>query len=150
VHMRGALKNKKYGPEKCYKSGNLLALAEAEGMAGHPEDALSTLAEGLALVERTSECYAEAELYRTQANLLLMQGDEVEAEGCLEKAIEVAHLQNAMSWKLRAVIDLAKLYRGQGRLQVVQKELMETYSWFSEGFDTPDLIQAKILLEEIS
>jgi predicted ATPase/DNA-binding SARP family transcriptional activator len=129
---------------------SLLALAEAEGMAGHPEDALITLAEGFSVVERTGERYAESELYRIQADLLLKQGDEVEAEASLKKAIEVAHLQNAMSWKLRAVIDLAKLYRGQGRLKVVGKELKEIYSWFSEGFDTPDLIQAKILLEEIS
>jgi len=135
---------------RCYLSGALGSLAEAQAKAGHPEEGLTTLAEALALVEETGERHWEAELYRLRAELLLMQGDDAEAEASLQKAIEVARRQSAKSWELRATVSLCRLWQEQGRLDEARQMLAEIYGWFTEGFDTPDLQEAKALLEELS
>ncbi|MGB3716162.1 MAG: tetratricopeptide repeat protein, partial [Candidatus Promineifilaceae bacterium] len=134
----------------CYGSGTLGTLAEAEGKTGHPEKGLTILNEALALVEQTDERYLEAELYRLRGELHIMQGDDDQAEDSFEKAIEVARRQSAGSWELRASIGLARLWEKQGRKEEAQKVLGPVYSWFTEGFDTPDLREARALLEEIS
>jgi predicted ATPase len=133
-----------------YISGALGSLAEAQAKAGHPEEGLSTLAEALALVEQTGERHWEAELYRLRAELLLMQGEESEAEASLQRAIEVAKRQQAKSWELRATVSLARLWRRQGRREDARALLAEIYGWFTEGFDTPDLVEARTLIEELS
>jgi adenylate cyclase len=130
--------------------GRLCFLAEAQAQSGHPEEGLATLAEALALVEETGERHWEAELYRLRAELLLMQGDDTEAEASLHKAIEVARRQNAKSWELRATVSLCRLWQEQGRTDKARQMLAEIYNWFTEGFDTTDLIEAKRLLEELS
>jgi predicted ATPase len=135
---------------RCYLSGILGALAEAQAKAGHLEEGLVTLAEALALVEETNERYCEAELYRLRAELLLMQGDDAEAEASFHKAIEVARRQQAKSWELRAAISLARLWQKQGRTDEAGQVLGQVYGWFAEGFDTPDLKEAKALLDEIA
>jgi adenylate cyclase len=128
----------------------LRALAEAQVLAGHPEEGLTTLAEALTLVEKMGERHWEAELNRLRAELLLTQGVEDEAEASFEKAIEVARRKSARSWELRASTGLARLRQKQGKTDEARELLGEIYSWFTEGFDTPDLREAKALLEELS
>jgi predicted ATPase len=135
---------------RCYLPGTLRFLAEAQAKAGRPEEGLTTLAEAFALVEETDERHQEAELYRLRAELLLMQGDEAEAEASLHKAVEVARRQQAKSWELRAAIGLARLWQQQGRMDEARQMLAEVYGWFTEGFDTPDLQEAKALLNELT
>lgn len=135
---------------RLYLSETLGSLAEAQAKAGHPEEGLTTLAEAFALVEQTDERHWEAELYRLGAELLLMQGAEAEAEASFQKAVEVARRQQARSWELRAVIGLARLWQKQGRMGEARQMLAEIYGWFTEGFDTPDLREAKALLEGLS
>ncbi|MGB3712865.1 MAG: tetratricopeptide repeat protein, partial [Candidatus Promineifilaceae bacterium] len=135
---------------RLYLSGTLYSLAEAQAEAGHPEEGLATLTEALALVEQTDERHWEVELYRLRGELLLMQGDDDQAEDSFEKAIEVARRQNAKSWELRAAISLARLWEKQGKIDEVQQVLGSVYGWFEEGFDTPDLREARALLERLS
>jgi DNA-binding SARP family transcriptional activator/predicted ATPase len=135
---------------RCYLPGRLHFLAEAQAKAGQPEEGLTTLAEAFAFVEETDERHWEAELYRLRAELLLMQGDEAEAEASLHKAIEVSRRQQAKSWELRATVSLCRLWRKQGRVDEAWQMLAEIYGWFTEGSDTPDLQEAKALLEEFS
>jgi len=142
-----------------YRRPTFLAwLAEAYGKAGQAEEGLSVLAEALAQVEKTGERYYEAELYRLEGELLLMQdGDEAEAEAsfhqaesCFQRAVEVARRQRAKSWELRATVSLCSLWQEQGRMDEARQMLAEIYGWFTEGFDTPDLQEARALLEELS
>jgi len=133
---------------RCYTSGILGALAGAHVMAGDPEEGVATLTEALAFVEETGERYCEAELYRLQGELLLMQGKVVEAESSLHNAIAVARRQEAKAWELRAAIDLARLWQQQGKTDEAHRLLRPIYARFTEGFDTPDLEQARALLED--
>jgi predicted ATPase len=135
---------------RCYSSGMLGALAGAQAKAGQPEEGLTTLAEALALVEETDERYCEAELYRLKGESLLAQGDDDGAEASLQKAVEVARRQSAKSWELRATTSLARLWQKQGQTDEARRVLMQIYGWFTEGFDTPDLKEAKALLDELT
>jgi predicted ATPase len=82
--------------------------------------------------------------------LLLAQGDGEEAKASFHKAIEVARRQQAMSWELRATVSLCRLWQQQGKRQEARHRLTKIYDWFTEGFDTPDLQEAKALLEELA
>jgi class 3 adenylate cyclase/predicted ATPase len=135
---------------RCWLPGYYRFLAEAQAKAEQPGEGLTTLVKALAVVEETGERHWEAELYRLQAELLLVQGDEDEAEANLHKAIEVARRQQARSWELRATTSLARLWRKQGRVDEAREMLAQIYDWFSEGFDSADLIEARTLLEELS
>lgn len=134
----------------------LALLADAYARAGQAEAGLKTLAEALAMVDRTQERVCEAELYRLKGALTLLQpsreGDEAghrdEAEACFLKAIAIARRQNARSLELRAVMDLSRLWRQQGKPGDARQMLAETYGWFTEGFDTADLQEARALLAE--
>jgi predicted ATPase len=134
---------------RCTSSGILAGLAEAQAKAGYPEQGLNTLSEAFNLVEETDERYYEAELHRLHAELLLIQGDESAAEVSLRKAIEVARGQSAKSWELRAAIDLARLWQKQDRVDEARETLAGIYGWFTEGFDTPDLREARALLQQL-
>ena len=79
-----------------------------------------------------------------------MQGDDAEAEASFHKAVEVARRQQAKSWELRATVSLCRLWRKQGRVDEARQMLAEIYNWFTEGFDTPDLQEARTLLEKLS
>ena len=130
-----------------------MAASRSTGNRLYLSRTLGSLAEALALVEKTDEHHWEAELYRLRAELLLMQGDEAGAEASLRQAIEVARQQRAKSWELRATTSVARLWHSQGsqgRLDEAQQMLAEIYSWFTEGFDTPDLKEAKALLSYLS
>jgi len=111
---------------------------------------LSVLAEALAQVGETDERYYEAEILRLKGVLLLMQGHEAEAEASFHRAIEVARRQQAKSWELRATVSLCRLWQQQGRMDKARQMLAEIYGWFTEGFDTLDLKEARALLEELS
>ena len=134
----------------CYMSDKYSFLAEAKVKSGQIEQALTTLDEALPMIEGKDERYWEAEHHRRRAKLLLMQGDEAAAEVSLLKAIEVARKQKAKSWQLRASTDLASLWSSQGKADEAHALLAPVYDWFTEGFDTPDLIAARTLLEDLS
>src|SRR5439155_10344395 len=99
----------------------------------------------LALVHKTGERYYEAELYRLQGELLLMQAlpDEQQAAACFRQALDVARQQQAKSLELRAVMSLGRLWQHQGKIAQARQLLTEVYAWFTEGFDTADLREAK-------
>jgi DNA-binding SARP family transcriptional activator/predicted ATPase len=134
------------------RSMMLALLAEAHGKAGQIEEGLAKLTEGLAFVGGTGERFYEAEIHRLQGELLLMQGNEAEAEAeaSFDRAIEVARRQWAKSWELRATVSLCRLWQKQGRPEEARQRLTEIYGWFTEGFDTPDLKEVEALLEELS
>ena len=126
-------------------------LAQAYGQEGQVAEGLRTVAEALACVERTEERHYEAELHRLQGELLLQQSQtrHPEAEDCFQQAIAIAKRQAAKSWELRAATSLARLWQGQGKRAEAQALLAPVYDWFTEGFDTADLKDAKALLGEL-
>jgi predicted ATPase/DNA-binding SARP family transcriptional activator/predicted negative regulator of RcsB-dependent stress response len=136
--------------DRCYLSEPYGFLAEGQVKAGQLEQAMTTLNEVLTLVNEIDERYWEAELYRLRGEIILSQGDEAEAEANLYKAIQVARQQKARSWELRAATDLARLWGSQGKTEEAHALLAPVYEWFTEGFDTPDLISARTLLEQLS
>jgi predicted ATPase len=123
-------------------------LAEALGKAGEADEGLRLLAEGLALVEQHEERYYEAELYRLKGELLLARAVEphAEAEACFHQALDVARRQEAKSLELRAAMSLSRLWQHQGKTAEAHELLTPIYGWFTEGFDTADLQEAKALL----
>ena len=129
----------------------LALLAEAYGHVGETQEGLSVLAEALATVHNCGGRWWEAELYRLKGELLLRQagGQGGETETCLQYAFTVARRQQAKSLELRAAMSLAHLWQQQGKREEARQLLVEVYSWFTEGFDTADLQEAKALLEEL-
>jgi predicted ATPase len=109
------------------------------------------VAEALTRADENDERFYEAELHRFKGELLLRQDDTntAEAQSCFERAIEVARKQSAKSWELRATTSLARLLRDTGRRDEARAMLADIYGWFTEGFDTADLIDAKALLDEL-
>ena len=134
----------------------LALLADAYARAGQAEAGLKTLAEALAMADRTQERVYEAELYRLKGALTLLlpgrEADEAggrdEAEACFQQAIAIARRQGARSLELRAVMDLSRLWQQQGKPRDACQMLAESYGWFTEGFDTADLQEARALLAE--
>jgi len=147
----------------------LALLAEAYGKGGQIEEGLGVLTEALATVDKTGERYYEAELYRLKGTLTLQKLSvasnqlsvtnprplapdpqaEAEAEVWFHKAIEIARRQQAKSLELRAVMSLSQLWQRQGKRAEAHRLLAEIYGWFTEGFDTPDLQEAKALLDSL-
>ncbi|MBI3796287.1 MAG: AAA family ATPase [Deltaproteobacteria bacterium] len=148
----------------------LALLAEGCGKAGQIEEGLIVLTEALTAVDKTGERHYEAELYRLKGQLTLQKSGvrgpesevpstqhltpstqaEAEAEACFLKALEIARKQQAKSLELRAVMSLSRLWQQQGKREEARQMLAEIYGWFTEGFDTKDLREAKVLLEELS
>jgi predicted ATPase len=129
----------------------LAMLAEAYKKAEQIEEGLIVLAEALAFAEKTEECWYEAELHRLRGELLLQQSADnaTEAESCFQQAISIAQNQSAKSWELRAATSLARLWQSQGKRAEARALLAPVYGWFTEGFDTADLQEAKALLDEL-
>ena len=126
-------------------------LAEARGIAGQAGEGLTALTEALAQVETTGERVWEAELYRLKGELLLGEGKaEAESEASFYQAIEIARQQNTKSLELRATMSLCRLWQSQGKKEEARRALAEIYGWFTEGFDTGDLQEARSLLDELS
>jgi predicted ATPase len=130
----------------------LALLAEAHGIRGQPETGLATLAEALALADTTEEGFYEPELYRLKGALLLQQNsdNQAEAEACFHKALDIARSQQAKSFELRTATSLARLWQQQGKRQEAHDLLAPVYGWFTEGFDTADLKDAKALLDSLA
>jgi len=123
--------------------------AAAFEIAGQLEEALALLDDALEVVERIGERWLEAELNRQKGRLLLRQGHSEAAEELYRKALGIAVEQEAKLWELRAAASLARLRRDQGRRTEARDLLAPVYGWFTEGFDTPDLREAKALLDEL-
>jgi predicted ATPase len=152
----------------------LALLAEAYGQVGEAEQGLAALGEALAQVKQTGERWYEAELYRLKGTLMFqsqasfrrvsdksrtsqdksentnLQAVEQEAEEYFLKAIDLARQQRAKSLELRATVSLARLWQQQGKTKQAHNVLLDIYGWFTEGFDTKDLQEAKTLLEELT
>jgi predicted ATPase len=130
----------------------LALLAEAHGTIGEPEAGLAVLTEALTLVGTTGERWYEAELYRLKGELLMQRSSDnrAEAETCFHHALEIARNQQAKSFELRAATSLARLWQQQGKRQEAHDLLASVYNWFTEGFDTADLKDAKTLLDELA
>jgi predicted ATPase len=155
----------------------LALLAEACGQGGQVEEGLAVLAEALAAVDKTEERLYEAELYRLKGELLLRQAvavdvhptstailimaesDEgatgrsprlIEVEACFQQALAIARRQQAKSLALRAAMSLSRLWQQQGKRVAACELLAPIYGWFTEGFDTADLQEAKALLEALT
>jgi predicted ATPase len=126
-------------------------LADICAHLGHPEDGLQALAEAHTLVEHHEERWWEAEVCRLRGVLLLRQPETppAEAEAWLQRALDVARRQQAKALELRADMSLARLWQQQGKRQEAYDLLAPVYGWFTEGFDTADLQEAKALLEEL-
>jgi predicted ATPase len=119
---------------------------------GQPEAGLTVLTEALALVDTTSERLWEPELYRLKGELLLQQNadNQAEAETYFHHALDIARSQQAKSFELRTATSLARLWQQQGKSQEAHDLLAPVYGWFTEGFDTADLKDAKALLDELA
>ncbi|WP_143301269.1 hypothetical protein [Candidatus Entotheonella palauensis] len=139
---------------KLFQPNFLSMLAGAYGEAGDLEKGLSLLAKALTLIDNTEtgSYFNKAELYRLKGVLLLKQAvpDVSQTEVCFYQALDIARHQKAKSWELRAATCLARLWQQQGKHREARELLAPVYGWFSEGFDTADLQEAKHLLGELS
>jgi predicted ATPase len=127
----------------------LTHLADAYGRIRHPFKGLSRLTEAGEIIEATDERHHEAEVYRLQGDLMNAAGDQEAAERSYRRAIGAAERQNAKALKVRAATSLARLWRDQGKCTEARDLLAPVYGWFTEGFDTPVLQEAKSLLDEL-
>jgi predicted ATPase len=128
---------------------HITRLAMACEIAGEFEEARFLLDKALQIVERTGERWFEAELNRHKGQLLLREGHSETTEKLYHKALSIAQEQEAKLWELRASVSLARLRRDQGRRTEARDILVPVYGWFTEGFGTPDLKEAKSLLDEL-
>jgi predicted ATPase len=130
----------------------LCMLAEACMETGRLDDGLSALREAMAAADEHETRQYETEMHRIKGELLLRQdlSKAAEAQSCFQRAVEIARNQSAKSLELRATMSLARLLRDTGRRDDARTMLAEIYGWFTEGFDTADLKDAKALLDELS
>ena len=130
----------------------LALLAEAHSQMGRYETGLTLLTEALAVTNHTEERRWEAELHRLKGELLLHlpSDNATEAEACFQQSLDIARNQQAKSWELRAATSLARLWQQQDKRQDAYDLLAPVYKWFTEGFDTADLKEAKALLDDLS
>jgi predicted ATPase len=130
----------------------LSLLAEVYAKEGKVEDGLAALAQALRVIEDTEVRWYEPEMHRLRGELLLplSANNQTNAEACFRQAIDTARRQGAKSWELRAVMSLSRLYHHQGKTEEARQMLAEIYGWFTEGFDTVDLREAKALLQQVS
>jgi adenylate cyclase len=129
----------------------LALLAEALNRDGKEKEELEALEEAMEVAKQTNEPYYEAELYRLRGDALVKSGlvPTSEAESCFRRAVEISRQQQAKSFELRAAVSLARLLRQQGKGEEARTILKEIYGWFTEGFDSPDLKHARVLLDEL-
>jgi predicted ATPase len=127
-------------------------LARAHAELGQFEAARRCIVEAMTAVETTKETWCEAEIHRTAGEIALIspEPDAAKAQAHFERAIAIARAQKAKSWELRAATSLARLWRDRGKRQQARDLLAPVYGWFTEGFDTLDLKEAKALLDELT
>ncbi len=128
----------------------LTMMADAKRMAGQIDAGLAHVAEALNLADATDEKWGQAEMLRLRGDLLNVSGDSVAAEASFRDAIALAQRQGAKLFELRACASLARLWRDQGKRAEARHLLAPVYAWFTEGFEAPDLVEARGLLEELS
>jgi predicted ATPase len=130
----------------------LLYLARAYALLGKSDDAWRCIGQATTAMETTKECWCEAEVHRMAGEIELTspERDAAKAEAYFERALAVARKQQAKSWELRSAMSMARLWRGQGKRQQAHDLLAPVYRWFTEGFDTLDLKEAKALLDELA
>jgi predicted ATPase len=131
---------------------NLSLLAHACMKTGRLDDGLSALTEALAVADEREARVYEAEAHRLKGELLLKQNNSnaAEAQSCFQRAIEIARKQSAKSWELRATMSFARLLDKEGKRDEARAMLADIYGWFTEGFDTADLKDAKALLDQLT
>jgi predicted ATPase len=129
---------------------HIALLASACESTGQIEEAETLLDDALQIAERTGERWSLAELNRHKGQLLLWQGHAEAAEELYRKALSIAEEQEAKLWELRAAASLARLRRDQGRRAEARELIAPVYGWFTEGFATQDLKEAKALLDELT
>jgi tetratricopeptide (TPR) repeat protein len=127
----------------------LALLAEVLERIGDRDRAACVLAEAEAAIDTGGQRWWEAEIHRLRGMLHLSWQSFTESEACFERALDVARQQQAKSLELRAATSLARLWRDQGKQEQAHRLLAPVYGWFTEGFDTPDLKETKVLLEEL-
>jgi predicted ATPase len=136
---------------KFYLTRNMCLLAESRLLAGRWTEGLEGITEALAIASQTKEQWYVAPLHQLKAKILLRVHGPIEAgETELQVAMRVARQQAAKGWELRASMSLARLWRDQGKVQQARELLAPVYGWFTEGFDTRDLKEAKALLQELA
>jgi predicted ATPase len=130
----------------------LLNLARAYADVGRFDDARRSIAEAKTAMETGKETWCESDIHRTAGDTVLMspERDAAKAQAHFERALAVARAQQAKSWELRAAMSLARLWRDQGKRDEARDLLAPVYGWFTEGFDTLDLKEAKALLDALA
>jgi predicted ATPase len=141
------------------QTDSLALLAEVYGQTGQTAAGLAVIADAFSMVDKQGERFCEAELYRLKGELLLQSGDrslasrsqtlDAGAEDCFQQALDVARRQQAKSLELRAAVSLSRLWQRLGKRAAARQVLAEVYGWFTEGFDTADLQEARALLEAL-
>ena len=149
AHLRSGQVERESRGTRCLSAGLEGALVKGLVEAGRQAEGLAVLAAALAVAEETGECLWEAELHWLKARQQTAQGDIAGAEASYQKAIEASRQQRARSWELRAATGLARLWSEQDKSGSARRLLAPVYRWFSEGFSTPDLIEAKRLLDQL-
>jgi predicted ATPase len=129
---------------------SLTLQADVYRRAGRTAEALARLAEALEVANASQDRWFEAEIHRLRGEVLRDSGDPFSAEASFRAAIDIARRQDAKLWELRASVSLAEMLRGQGKRSAARDLLAPVYDWFTEGFDTPDLTEAKALLEVLN
>jgi predicted ATPase len=149
--MQQSLQSLLDGGAAIFRPGFLLLLADAHGQVGQMDAGLALLTAALQEVEENGVCYIEAEIWRLQGEFWLRQAtpETSRAATCFEQALAVARRQQAKWWELRAAMSLARLWQQQGKRDEAHQLLAPVYGWFTEGFDTADLQDAKALLAEL-
>jgi predicted ATPase len=135
---------------RAFRPWGLALLGDAYRMSGQWQVALESVAEARRLSEETEDRWCQAETVRLSGDVLFAMGDPAAAEASYREAIAIAQQQSAKLWELRAKMSLARLWRDQGKRAEACNLLASIYEWFTEGFGTPVLQEAKALLEELA
>jgi DNA-binding SARP family transcriptional activator/predicted ATPase len=150
VRLRGSIAEFKASGARLRLPYYLSLLAQVYGKAGHAGEGLACIGEALAEARTHNERWWDAELHRLRGEFLLMQGAEAsDGEAALLQAIDIARSHQARSLELRATMSLARLWVAQNRSEDARRRLKDMYSWFTEGFETPDLQAAQLLLAQM-
>ncbi|ETW98925.1 MAG: hypothetical protein ETSY2_41905 [Candidatus Entotheonella gemina] len=152
THIRQGIRDYQSTGAKMSLTFFLSILAEELWRQGEQYDGLNVLHEAFDLMEKVGEGWRKAELHRLKGEMRLAQSvdNQQEAERCFSQALTIARRQQAKSWELRAAMSLARLWQTQGKRDEARNLLSPIYHWFTEGFDTTDLQDAKQLLDELS
>ena len=131
---------------------HLSYLAGAHANLGQFDEAGRCMGEAMSMIETTKERWSEAEVNRLAGEIALMlpEPDAAKAEAYFDRVLAIARKQQAKSWELRAAMSMARLWRDQGKRDEARELLAPVYGWFTEGFDTRDLKEAKALLDELA